>query len=439
MSPFLARWFRPRARRFALELGTRRHFTNANAISLSAADGVLMADGTLWSHAATLGTRFKGTEFTIDQSTVENFVRVFTTGSPQKAPVDYDHASTTDDPEVRKLRAQGQVPKAGDVLEMRGVFGPADFTGDLKTAAEKLAASAGRPIDDPRNLGLWIRWKPTARALAAVKAGEYTELSITFDEDWPNNVTGEGQGPTILAVALTNLPFLDDMLPVAASRGDGPSGAGDPRRPTTSQEREMTTKLTMLSVVAALMGKPVTTEDEALTELSGLQPEITGLREYRNVIGAELGETDAAKAAVKIRQLRADLKAAQDAAAAHQETAIATTVENALKEHEKALTVPLREMIGAQLTTELKAGAKLEETKAFKTLKSLTPTGITERRSGADNGEGSAADSLDQKIDAKAKELMTSDAEVKELMNTQGRAAAFRLALVKADKALSTK
>jgi hypothetical protein len=54
---------------------------------------------------------------------------------------------------VRKLRAQGMVPKAGDVVELRGVFAADQFTGDLKTAAEKLSSQAGRPLDDPRNLG----------------------------------------------------------------------------------------------------------------------------------------------------------------------------------------------------------------------------------------------------------------------------------------------
>jgi hypothetical protein len=39
-----------------------------------ASDSLVAADGTIWSHAATLGTRFKGDTFTIDRPTVENFV-----------------------------------------------------------------------------------------------------------------------------------------------------------------------------------------------------------------------------------------------------------------------------------------------------------------------------------------------------------------------------
>jgi hypothetical protein len=160
---------------------------------------------------------------------------VFTNGYPKKVPVDYEHASTTDDPEVRKLRAQGLVPKAGDVVELRGVFSSEDFTGDLKSAAEKLSAQAQRPLDDPRNLGLWMRWKPTSRALNAIKAGEYTELSIAFDEDLPRNTDGAGQGPGLWAVALLNTPFLDDMLPVAARATRTRPGAGRTRQPFTRE------------------------------------------------------------------------------------------------------------------------------------------------------------------------------------------------------------
>src|SRR4051812_48878754 len=87
--------------------------------SLSAGEGLVLADGTLWSHAATMGTRTKGDQFTIGETEVKNAVKVFTEGYPRKIPVDYEHASTTSDPEIRKLRAQGSVPKAGDVVELK--------------------------------------------------------------------------------------------------------------------------------------------------------------------------------------------------------------------------------------------------------------------------------------------------------------------------------
>jgi hypothetical protein len=422
----------------------KKSHTIFDAMSLVASltagsDGVMLADGTLWSHAATLGTRVKGEEFSIDRTTVENFVKVFTTGYPQKVPVDYDHASTSSDPEIRKLRAQGKVPKAGDVYELRGVFAAADFTGELKAAAEKLSAQARPPraLDDARNYGLWMRWKPTAQALAAIKAGEYSELSITFDEDWPDNTTGAGQGPAIVAVALTNLPFLDDMLPVAASRHDPHDPAAAPDAPSDSpstKDRAMT-KLTVLSVVAAMLSKPVATEEEAITELTALQPEITKMREFRSVIGAELGEQDAVKAVAKIRELKAAEQTAKDEASKQKKAAIKTQVEATLKKYENRLTVPLRTMMANALTVELEADKKLEETETVKTLESLKPTGITgSQTSQADAGTDGLDD--DELLDAKAKELIQSDPEVKELHQKEGFTKAFRFALTKADKLL---
>jgi hypothetical protein len=53
----------------------------------------VLSDGTLWTHAATLGTRYKQGFFTIDKATIENFIKVFKTGYPQKVCVDYEHSS----------------------------------------------------------------------------------------------------------------------------------------------------------------------------------------------------------------------------------------------------------------------------------------------------------------------------------------------------------
>jgi phage I-like protein len=149
-----------------------------------------------------------------------------------------------------------------------------------------------------------MRWKPTQRALAAVKAGEYTELSIAFDSDLPNNVDGAGQGPGLWAVALLNTPFLDDMLPVAASRDSDTPPGGRSATPTT--ERPMNAKL--IALVAAVRGKPVSTEDEAIAELTAHRDELTELRTlvpFRDVVAAEFSnEKDPAKIVTAIRELR---------------------------------------------------------------------------------------------------------------------------------------
>lgn len=408
-----------------------KRFYIDSAMSLSADDGILQTDGSLWSQAASRGTRFRcGESFTIDDDTVQNFVKSFNDGVRAKVPVDYDHASTDGDPEVSRLRAKGEVPKAGTVLEMRAIKSVADFTGDLKTAADKLAALAGRSLDDPKNFGLWTRWRPTANALQKIKAGEYSEFSISFVDAWENSANGEDAGPTILAIALTNLPFLDDMLPVAASLLD------TSRSVNPHKEISMTVNAKLLSLAVAMTGKAVATDEDAINELQAYQPRVATLTQFRDVIGAELETDDAVKGVAKIRELKSGLATAQQAAAEQKKAAIATQVETTLTKYEKCLTVPLRKMIGNALTVELEAGKKLDETDTLATLKSLSSTGITERRAGADVEGGGADADDDKKLDAAAHELMASDPEVKALYGNFGFSRAFALALQKANKKL---
>jgi phage I-like protein len=344
---------------------TTRKLLFFNADSSLATDTLVLGDGSIWSHAATLGTRFKSGEFTIDRTTVENFVRVFATGYPQKVPVDYEHGTTNG------ATSTGQpVPKAGDVVEMRGVFAPSDFTGELKTAAEKLSSKAGRPLDDARNLGLWIRWRPTSRALGMIKAGEYSELSIAFDQHMTHNVDGRDQGPALYAVALTNLPFLDDMLPVAASRtsGDGRDPAG-PGSPTTHEERM--SKVTMLSVVAAILGTPPANEEDAAVQLQALQPEIARARKFTLDVGAAIGETDPAKAVTAVTQMKADSQRLATELAQQKSAKIKADVDATLTKYEKRLTPATKEYFGKQLTRELESGTALDKSETYKTIESL--------------------------------------------------------------------
>jgi phage I-like protein len=391
-----------------------------------ASEGLIAADGSIWSHAATLGTRFRGTEFTIDRETVDSFIRNFTSGGPRKVPVDYEHGTTNG------ATTEGRpVPKAGDVLELKGVYAVDDFTGDLRTAAEKLAAKAGRALDDPQNFGLWQRWRPTPRALGMIKDGEYSELSIAFVSDHQDTTTGKAQGPTLVAVALTNRPFLDDMLPVAASRDHG-----GPPAVIGHQEFTMS-KTTMLAATAALIGKPVSDDEQGATELTALSKELPTLRSYAADVGAALGETDPAKAVKKVKELQASVETHELAAKQAKEAATKAVVDATLKEHESKFIPAMRPMLERELTRELNAGATdPKETEVVKALSAAPDTGITTRKTGADDGSSSANTSDDVKLDAKAKELMQSDAEVKELHQAQGFGAAFNLALRKAGSQL---
>lgn len=397
---------------------------------------ILRSDGTMWSHAASLGTRFKGTEFTIDKGVVENFIRVFRTGYPQKIPIDYEHGTTNG-----ATDAGQPVPKAGGVKELRGVYSVSDFDGDLKAAAEKLAERAGRPLDDPRNFGLWVRWSPTARALQMVKEGEYTEMSITFLDNLPHNVTCEDQGPALVAIALTNLPFLDDMLPVAASRAEGAHRAGTP----SPKPREVTQMESLYRRLSARFGKPVATEDEAdtavATELSRRDEEIrklTAHQQYATVVGAEIGETDPAKAAAKIRELKATADTARAATEASEASARELAADGILKNNEKRLTPALKDYFRPQLLSELKAGTKAGATLAEKAIAALPEiTALSGRQSGADTGKNAPTDE-DSILADRAEALMSENEQLKELAKTD-RPKAYKQALRLAQKEIGTK
>jgi phage I-like protein len=385
-----------------------------------ATDSIVAADGSIWSHAASLGTYVKGTQFTIDRPKIENFIRVFASGYPRKVPVDYDHSSTNG------AAGNGEpVPKAGDVLELRGVFAPADFTGELKAAAQKLADQAGRAVDDPQNLGLWMRWRPTNRALGMIREREYTDLSITFGPV-DDKTTGAPQGDVLIAVALTNLPFIDTMLPVAASRDHGGTRAAPGERENTMG------KITMLAAAAALIGKPGADEDQAAAGLMELHAEVPRLRQLATDVGAELGESDPTKLVGKVKELKAQNTAHELAATRAREAAIRTSAEAKIKTYEKKLTVPMRALMLSQLVRELTAGAKLEETDAVKALDSMQDLGITERSSGADVDDPNKNDP-DRGILKRVNELMEKDEEIRELRKSDGYSAAFSLACDKAE------
>lgn len=378
-------------------------------------DTVLMADGTLWSHAATLGMRTKGSAFNIDRAAVENFVRLYKTlPGARKLCIDYEHGT------VNGATSMGQpVPKAGDVYELAGVFAESDFTGALRIAAEKLAKQAGRPLSDPRNFGLWTRWKPTARALGYIQAGEITEMSIAFDMDLASNVDGSQHGPGLLSIALTNLPFLDDMLPVAASKTPNtPAPRGDTMTTPNTNAR-------VLALVGALAGTAVSSEDEAVAALTAHTPEHTRLRTFARDVSDAIGETDPTKALAKVKTLTSENTRLTTEAAAAKKTAIATQVEAFLVKHEKKLTVPLKKMMANALSKELEDGAKtIAETETAKTIESLPDTGITSQASLGDPGKSG---SDDEKLLSRVRELLKTE-EIKELSRTDGHNAAYNRA-----------
>ena len=372
-------------------------------------DAPVLRDGSLWSHAATMGTRIKRSEFTIDKAVIENFISVFKSGYPQKICVDYEHGT------MNGATDTGQpVPAAGQVMELKGVYAGSDFSGDLKTAAEKIAEKIGRKLDDARNFGLWMRWRPTARALQMVTAREYTELSIAFSENFDHNTSGEPQGPTILSVALTNTPFLDDMLPVAASRHDG-----DPPLDSLHLEHKNMPNATLLQRAAAFFGKAFSSEEEvqaaAEERINSLTRENETLKPHKafsDAVSAEVGETDPAKAASKIKELKATATAAQQDKVEQTKKAHEAARDKILLKHEKRLTPAQKDYFGVQLMAELATGTKPEETKTEKVIGSLPENAALGRKSAADGGKDAPTD-RDARIQLRANELLESDASIK--------------------------
>jgi phage I-like protein len=380
----------------------------------------LLSDGTLWTHAATMGTRIKGTAFTIDKAVIDNFVQVFKSGYPQKICVDYEHGT------VNGAADSGQpVPAAGQIVELKGVYSVSDFTDDLKATAEKLAAKVNRKLDDPRNFGLWMRWRPTARAAQMVTSREYTEVSIAFSSDYPDNETGEAQGPTILSVALTNTPFLDDMLPVAASRDTdrGTSTDLDEKRNRSMPVPQM------LQRAAALFGRAFTNEDEVVSaaeeRINSLSRDNTAMKPKAtafDAVVAVIGESDPTKVAEKVRSLKTDVDTAKKEKDDAADKAATSEAEKIMLKHETRLTPAQRDYFKPQLIVELKAGAKSGETKVEKVIESFPENKSLGRRSASDGGKDAPTD-RDSRVLLRAEQLKEERGDLKAEVAKGGQAA----------------
>lgn len=397
----------------------------------------LRADGTLWSHAATLGEFVQGdVAFSIDADTLERIVANFATGYPQKVPVDYEHETAVKD--VNRALVP-YTTRAGEIVEVRAVLTAADLLPEMQAQidAEKARAaklgSARTVALDP--LGLWVRWAPTQRALSMVKAREVTEMSVVIAWDYPNKTTGAGQGPTLLSVALTNTPFLDTMIPVAASRR-----AGAERSASADQERStMDNKPSRLMLaLSALIGKPVATDEEAEAQIATLTAQVTEGKKATTALAmltTELGEQDPAKALGVIRTLKAHAKAAEEAAATGQTAAI----DAFLTANEARIgSVPAREHFKAALTAEAKAAptTKVAELPSAKVVLSFPPSPMLGRKAGVDANDANVTDDRDVLLDRQARKLVADDAELKELASKRGFNEAYAVALKRAMKDL---
>lgn len=406
----------------------RRHAFGA----VSNAGGAMLPNGTVWTHAAALGRfLYRGEWEDINGEKVTRWVRNFAHGWPRKVPFDWEHDSAD-------AETPGPRPKSGTVCELKAVLSDDDITPEIRAVvdAHRAWAQSTGAKDDAEPWGLWARWEPVARAVSMLKAREYTEASVEF-ADVTNPETGEEQGSTILAIALTNRPFLNRMIRVAASR-DGaalPSASGNP---------EVSMKL--LTSLAALLGKPVATEDEAAdetrrtfaakdAEITTLSQRVRALEPHEQTVttlARELG-TDAAGLPAKVREMSA-AKAASDAAAerARRDARDAQVRTFSQTYEPKFKSVPARERWVARFTADLDRGQEPGKTDAEADLADEAPSGHGSQVSAADGGENAPTDP-EEKVAKKAGELMESDADLKKLSATDFPKA-YGLALSRAAK-----
>lgn len=112
-------------------------------------------------------------------------------GTADVIPWDFEHASTADP-------SEGSIPYAGTPAQ--------GWTLDLDVR-----------MDSSGEVSLWAltRWLEPARSY--IKDQQYRFASIVFDLNGADEVTNENIGACIYSIALTNLPFIRGMQPLAAS------------------------------------------------------------------------------------------------------------------------------------------------------------------------------------------------------------------------------
>jgi hypothetical protein len=195
----------------------------------------------------------------------------------------------------------------------------------------------------------------------------------------------------------------------------------------------------LIALVAAVRGKPVSTEDEAIAELTAHRDEITELRTlvpFRDVVAAEFSnEKDPAKIVTAIRELRSTVASAEQVAKDAKAKELKAIVDATMEKHKAKLTVPLRALMATQLTTELTAGAKLEDTQTVKALESMKTLGIFTQESSGDAGAAGTED--DDKLEARAQEILRDDPVLSRQAGGD-HYGAYMKALERADRELRT-
>jgi hypothetical protein len=115
-------------------------------------------------------------------------------------PWDYEHAS-----EIARQNLSRGIP-----LPAEGLPSPA-WSYDFQTRP----GADGKP-------SFWVLTEFLPTALLQVRSKEYRWCSLAVAPRYVDPVTGKDQGPTVTSIALTNDPFIQGMVPLAATRNGSP-------------------------------------------------------------------------------------------------------------------------------------------------------------------------------------------------------------------------
>jgi hypothetical protein len=140
----------------------------------------------------------------------------------------HDFTISPDDLEqiLANLKKDGQVPTDYGHWSAKEDAPPGN---DIKSGKIVAEGAEIKPFKDGRQ-ALWAFWEPTPRALAFVKAKEYTHFSPELEWDSTDEM-GENRGTRLKAGALTNRPFLKELPEINVSDSDYNMSLGFPPQP----------------------------------------------------------------------------------------------------------------------------------------------------------------------------------------------------------------
>mgnify|MGYP001146154333 CR=1 FL=1 len=244
---------------------------------------------------------------------------------------------------------------------------------------------------------LWAQVEWTDEAAEAIRRREYQFTSAEFAWAYQDKGDGTDRGPTLLAMAITNRPFVEGMQPLALSEKVSQallaSDAAKPRAaaPVADTGVKSRKENTMEEQIRTLL--KLDENADVLAAVKALRDNRTIVLEERDTVTARLTEVSAERDDLK-RQLG---EASRDALLAKYE-------------QEGKLTPAMREAWAAEMA--------LNEPERFATLMDTLPVVVDLTERGSDNGADSGDTKLTEAEISLGKQLGISEAD---LLKAKGR------------------